>query len=266
MKHGVPFYRPFSTLRRYACIYAVAAFLAMICLAWSIIALPAYYLLPVQPGTTLGRFGIRAGFRLYLGVLKRLGVYRFDLSELDGLRQESGVILAPNHPRLIDALVLLACHPNLVCVMKSELMKSAFLSAGSRLARFICNSPPRRMIKEAIAALNDGGVLLLFPEGTRSVRAPVNEFQLTVGAIAKHAKAPVLTLLIETDSPYLSKGWPLLRVPRLPITYRIRLGRRFDPPADAQQFTREIEAYFRHELSNSLPPEWLQCNTARRVS
>jgi Tat protein secretion system quality control protein TatD with DNase activity len=86
-----------------------------------------------------------------------------------------------------------------------------------------------------------------------------------VGAIAKHAKVPVLTLLIETDSPYLSKGWPLLRVPRLPITYRIRLGRRFDPPADAKQFTRELETYFRHELSDSLPTEWLQCNTANPV-
>ena len=232
------------------------------CLAWSIIALPAYYILPVRSGTWLGRAGISAGFRLYVAVLARLGVYRFDLSELDGLRRESGVILAPNHPRLIDAVVLLACHPNLACVMKTELMNNAFLGAGSRLARFICNSPPRRMMKEAIAALNNGGVLLLFPEGTRSVRAPVNEFQLTVGAIAKHAKVPVLTAMIETDSAYLSKGWPILRVPRLPIIYRIRLGRRFNPPADAQQFTRDLQAYFCHELASAPQPESLRCNTA----
>jgi 1-acyl-sn-glycerol-3-phosphate acyltransferase len=237
-------------------------FLALICLAWSIIALPAYLLLPARSGTILGRAGIRAGFRLFLGVLQLLEIYRFDLKELEGLRGEAGVILAPNHPRLIDALVLLAYHPNAVCVMKTQLRKNFFLSAGSRLARYIGNTPPRRMIKQAIAALDEGGVLLLFPEGTRSQRVPVNQCQLTVGAIAKHAQVPVLTVLIETDSPYLSKGWPLLRIPGRPISYRARLGRRFNPPTDAQLFTKELEAYFRRELARSPHAEPLEANQA----
>jgi 1-acyl-sn-glycerol-3-phosphate acyltransferase len=265
MNRPAPAPKSFSALRRHVIIYAGLPFLALICLTWSIIALPAYYLLPVRPGAALGRRGIRAGFGLYVSVLKWVGAYRFDLQDLDGLRQESGVILAPNHPQLIDALILLSCHSNLVCVMKSELQKNVFLGAGARLARFVGNSPPRRMIKEAVAALKEGGVLLLFPEGTRSVRAPVNELQLTVATIAKHARVPVLTVLIEADSPYLSKGWPLFRVPRLPITYRVRLGRRFDPPADPRQLTAELEAYFRHELANSLQAEWLGCNAADRV-
>jgi hypothetical protein len=51
-------------------------------------------------------------------------------------------------------------------------------------------------------------------------------------------------VFIETDSPYLSKGWPLFRRPSMPITYRIRLGCRFDPPERAAAFTQELEAYF----------------------
>jgi hypothetical protein len=31
----------------------------------------------------------------------------------------------------------------------------------------------------------------------------------------------VQTVFIETDSAYLSKGWPLFRKPSMPITYRI---------------------------------------------
>jgi 1-acyl-sn-glycerol-3-phosphate acyltransferase len=262
MNRAAPNSRPFSTLRRHVSFYAGLLILAVICLAWSVIAFPAYYLLPTRPGTTLGRYGIRAVFRLFVGVLTWMGAYRFDLRELDGLRQESSVIVAPNHPHLIDALILLSCHPNMVCVMKTGLRSNVFLGAGARLARFVRNSPARRMIKEAVAALNDGAIVLLFPEGTRSIRAPVNACQLTVGAIAKHAKAPVLAVLIETDSPYLSKGWPLLRVPRLPIVYRVRLGRRFNPPADARQFTEELQAYFRQELADSPQAEWLRCNTA----
>jgi 1-acyl-sn-glycerol-3-phosphate acyltransferase len=81
------------------------------------------------------------------------------------------------------------------------------------------------MIREAVAELQRGSVLLLFPEGTRSVQAPINAHQrASIGVISKHAAVPVQTLIIETDSPYVAKGWPLLRRPPLPITYRARLG------------------------------------------
>jgi 1-acyl-sn-glycerol-3-phosphate acyltransferase len=256
--------RPFSLLHRYLTVYAAVPLLALICLGWSLFALPAYVLLPARIGGALGRRGICGGFRLYLGALRWLGAYQLDLSAIETLHQESGVIIAPNHPHLIDALVLLAYHPDMVCVMKSALMRNLFLAAGSRLARFICNTPPRRMINEAVAALRAGEVLLLFPEGTRTLSDPVNDFQLTVGAIAKHAEARVLTLLIETDSPYLSKGWPLFRVPALPITYRVRLGRRFPPPGDVRKFTADLQTYFCSELAHAPQSRWLgRCEVKR---
>jgi 1-acyl-sn-glycerol-3-phosphate acyltransferase len=257
---------PLSTLRRYLTVYAGLLLLGLICLAWSVLALPAYVVMPARAGAAFGRAGIHHGFRIYVRALRALHGYRLDLSELEPLRHERSIILAPNHPHLIDALLLLSVHPNLVCVMKTQLMKNLFLGAGSRLARFIRNEPPRRMIAEAIAALREGGVLLLFPEGTRTVRFPVNHFQLTTGAIARHAQVPVQTLLIETDSPYLSKGWTLFHVPELPITYRIRLGRRFAPPSDVRLFSRELEAYFSAELAQAPQRDWLGELQARNAS
>lgn len=249
--------RPFTLLHRYLTVYAGVPLLAVICLGWSVIALPAYFLLPARAGGAFGRRGICRGFRLYVGVLRWLGAYELDLAAIESLHRESGVIIAPNHPHLIDALILLAYHPDMVCVMKSALMKNIFLGAGARLARFIRNTPPRRMINDAVAALHAGEVLLLFPEGTRTLADPVNPFQLTVGAIAKHAHAPVLAVIIETDSPYLSKGWPLFRVPQLPISYRVRLGRRFEPPSDVRAFTAELEDYFLSQLAHSAQSGWL---------
>ena len=133
-----------------------------------------------------------------------------------------------------------------------------FLGAGSRLARYVRNDSPRQMIKESVAHLRDGGVLLLFPEGTRTTRAPINPLVGSVGVIAKHANVPVQTLVIETDSPFLSKGWPLFRRPGLPITYRVRLGRRFDPPTDVPAFTAELDRYYRQELEAALQSRWLK--------
>ena len=73
----------------------------------------------------------------------------------------------------------------------------------------------------------------------------------TVALISARAKVPIQTVFIETASPYLSKGWPLFRRPDMPISYRIRLGRRFEPPQKASVFTHELEAYFAEALRDS---------------
>jgi 1-acyl-sn-glycerol-3-phosphate acyltransferase len=242
----------------YFALYSSLTLLGLICLTWSIFALPLYFILPPRLGTAVGRRGIMAGFRLYSWSLILTGSYRLDLRAVDTLRDGPPLILAPNHPALIDALLILTRHPNLVCVMKSELMKNVFLGAGSRLARYVRNDSSRHMVKESVAHLRAGGVLLLFPEGTRTTRAPINPLVGSVGLIAKHAKVPVQTLLIETDSPFLSKGWPLFKRPDLPITYRVRLGRRFEPPGDVPAFTAELDRYYRQALDGALQSRWLK--------
>ena len=249
--------RPLRIVHEYCALYSSLLLLGAICLTWSAFALPLYFLLPRDAGTAVGRRAIMAGFRLYAWALAVTGSYRLDLTALDALRGGAPVILAPNHPCLIDALLILTRHPNIVCVMKAELMKNVFLGAGSRLARYVKNGSSRQMVKESVAHLKHGGVLLLFPEGTRTTRNPINSLVASVGLIAKHAAVPVQTLLIETDSPYLSKGWPLFRRPSLPITYRVRLGQRFDPPTDVPAFTAQLDAYFRRELAHARQSRWL---------
>src|SRR5580700_3892200 len=242
----------------YFALYSSLTLLGLICLTWSVFALPLYIILPRRAGTAIGRCGIMSGFRLYAWSLTVTRTYHLDLRDIDSLRGGPPLILAPNHPSLIDALLILTRHPNIVCVMKSELMRNVFLGSGSRLARYVRNDSPRQMVKESVAHLRDGGVLLLFPEGTRTTREPINSLVGSVGLIAKHANVPVQTLVIQTDSPYLSKGWPLFRRPELPIIYRVRLGKRFDPPSDVTAFTAELDRYYRHALEGALQSRWLK--------
>ncbi|MEA3180832.1 MAG: hypothetical protein QOI59_4355 [Gammaproteobacteria bacterium] len=249
--------KPFKIIHEYVVAYTVLTLLGFICLLFSVWALLMYPLLPRRVGTAAGRFGIMAGFRVFSWALTMTGAYRLDLSAIDSLRNGPPVILAPNHPSLIDALLILTRHPNIACVMKAELMGNVFLGAGSRLARYIPSDQPRQMIKDAVADLREGGVLLLFPEGTRSTRDPLNPLKASIGIIAKHAGVPVQVAIIETDSPYLRKGWPLFRRPNLPITYRVRLGRRFDPPADVNSFMTALEREFTHQLNGAPQSEWL---------
>ncbi|TLZ35455.1 MAG: 1-acyl-sn-glycerol-3-phosphate acyltransferase, partial [Gammaproteobacteria bacterium] len=128
-----------------------------ICLSWTLVALPLLLVLPPGPGRRCGRLGILLGFRLYVWTLILMGAYRLDLRALSVLREGPPVVLAPNHPSLIDALLIIAHEPRVACVMKSALMNNVFLGAGARLARYIRHDPPRRMIHEAVAELRRGG-------------------------------------------------------------------------------------------------------------
>ena len=249
--------RPLKALYEYFALYTSLTLLGLICLTWSVFAIPLYFVLPSRVGTAVGRRGIMTGFRIYAWSLWATGTYHLDMTAVDTLRGGPAMILAPNHPCLIDALLILTRHPNVVCVMKAELMRNVFLGSGSRLARYVMNQSSRQMVKESVAHLNNGALLLLFPEGTRTTRSPINPLVGSVGLIAKHARVPVQTLIIETDSPYLSKGWPLFRRPTLPITYRVRLGQRFEPPQDVPAFTAELDAYYRRELAGALQTRWM---------
>ena len=104
--------------------------------------------------------------------------------------------------------------------------------------------------------LHQGSHVLLFPEGTRTTRFPVGPLQGTTGLIAKNAGVPVQTVFIETDSGFLGKGWSLLWTPRMPITYRVRLGKRFEAPTHSARFIAELQSYFESELAHARLPEF----------
>ena len=246
----------------YLVVYLGLVWLGLLCLVYSVATPLVYLFLPERWRRKLWRAAIMWLFRLFLGSLKLTRRCHFELEALDALRNEPALIIAPNHPSLLDAVMILSRLPNVSCVMKADLMNNIFLGAGARLAGYIRNEPLRKMIMLARQDLQSGSQLLLFPEGTRTVRNPVNPLTGSIGLIAQHAQVPVQTILIETDTRYLSKGWSLFRKPQLPLHFRVRLGRRFDPPQHTHAFMAELEHYFSHDLvqgsafypANELPP------------
>ena len=235
-----------------ACNAFVLAFgallLALICFSWAIVAVVLLPLTTIGRGRRTGRLGAMYCFRTWLATMEALGALRLDLSELDTLRGSGALILAPNHPSLLDAVFIVSRLPDALCVMKGSLLRNFLLAPAARLARYLPNDSLRRLISRAARELELGGQLLLFPEGTRSVGTlgPLTE---AVGAVSRGTGVPVQALVIEDEARFLGKGWPLTRIPAFPLSYRVRLGRRFDPPADVRAFTLELERYFARELA-----------------
>ena len=243
------------TLREYLIFDCGLGLLAGISFLWTLLALPLNLILPRKWKTLTGRIIITMGFRMYLWALSGMGACHFNLQALDILQNDSPMIIAPNHPSMLDALMVISRLPNLACILKSELVNNLFFGAGARLAGYIRNDSLRKMIRLATEDLRGGSHLLLFPEGTRTTRLPIGTVHGSIALIAKEAKVPIQTVFIETDSAFLTKGWSFFRKPSMPIHYRIRLGKRFAPPSDVRGFTVELERYFESAMTEvPFPP------------
>jgi 1-acyl-sn-glycerol-3-phosphate acyltransferase len=232
-----------------AAFYLVLATFGAVFLAWNLPATLLYWLLPRRLSAPFGRFMITQGFRALLGLMRLTGLARFDLAALDALRDEPGLVIAPNHPTLIDAVLVASRLPRVVCITKASLWQNPALGAGSRLAGYIRNDSPHRLVRRAAEAISGGCQLLIFPEGTRTVTPPLGPFKPGFALMARQADAPVQTVLLETNSPYLRKGWPVWRRPDFPLVYRARLGRRFMVESSAEAFSDGLAAYVRTELA-----------------
>ena len=218
--------------------------LGLMSLAWNGVALLLLPLLGRERGRWFGRAVISRGYAFFWHAARLSGLLRMDARELDAIADDRGLIVVANHPSMLDAVMLVARLPRSACVMKASLARSPFLGAGARLARYIRNDSTYGMVRLAVEDLRRGGQLVLFPEGTRTTQWPLNPFHSALGLIAKRAQVPVQAVFIDTDSPYLGKGWALWRLPPLPIVFNVRLGQRFDATDDPAALQAELQAYF----------------------
>ena len=236
----------------YLAVYSGLLVFGLMCLIWSAVAALLGYLLPQEWGKVVGRWVTSWGFRCYLWLFTLTGAIRFDLGALDALRGAGPLIIAPNHPSLLDAVMVLSRLPDVACVMKAKLIDNPIYGASARFSGYIRNDDFIGAAAQAVENLKAGSQLLLFPEGTRTTRAPINRLKGGAALVSKRSGVPIQTVLIETTSLFLSKGWPLHRIPPLPICYRVRLGRRFMPKDNLRETIAEMEAYLASELDSRI--------------
>lgn len=151
--------------------------------------------------------------------------YRYRVWGREHVPRRGGVLLVSNHQSFLDPVLVAAGLPRQVHYMAR---RSLFRVPGFRgLIRSLNAFPVRRggvdlsAVRETVARLGAGELVLVFPEGTRTDDGRIQPLRRGVELLARRARVPIVPVVI--DGAY--EAWPRSRRwPRLG-TIRVEFGR-----------------------------------------
>ncbi len=141
--------------------------------------------------------------------------FRFRSSGVENLPKEGPFLLCPNHQSYIDAFVVLSALPwgifrRLFFVGASEYFESPMMSRFARATNIVpvdSNTNLMRALQAGAAGLRLGKILVLFPEGERSIDGELKPFRKGAAVLASQLNVAVVPAAIDG----LWQLWPRSR-------------------------------------------------------
>jgi 1-acyl-sn-glycerol-3-phosphate acyltransferase len=155
---------------------------------------------------------IHHAFRLFVALMRRLGVLTYELRGAERL-QRDGLLILANHPTLIDVVFLMSFVRSADCIVKAALAHNPFTRGPVRAAGFVCNDSGAGMVEDCLQSLRTGNNLIIFPEGTRTPRIGHQPLQRGAANIAVRGQRNVTPVRIRVQPLTLGKGEKWYRVP-----------------------------------------------------
>jgi 1-acyl-sn-glycerol-3-phosphate acyltransferase len=217
-----------------------------------------YAILPKKYSQPCGRFLLQKTFLIFIYYLKCTRLIILDDSALKHLNTyKTGVIIAPNHIALWDAVFIIANIPKTICIMKGSILRNPFLGGGARLAGYIANDSTIQMLRDGSKKLLANEILLVFPEGTRTKKQAqwVNSFQGATALMAKQSQVPIIPVYIRSNNRFFEKGSSLFKKPKFPLRLSFEVGEAvyFSGNEKVQEFTQRLQQDYIKILSKPHP-------------
>ena len=141
----------------------------------------------------------------------------------ENIPKTGGVILAPNHISYVDPPAVSCLISRQVHFMaKEELFRVPILGAWMHsVGTFPVRrgTADRKALKRAIELLEEGKVVCIFPEGTRSPDGKLQDPELGIGLVAMKSRAPVTPALVMGTDKVLPPHSKRLRFHPTKIVY-----------------------------------------------
>jgi 1-acyl-sn-glycerol-3-phosphate acyltransferase len=164
-------------------------------------------------------------WRLCQWTIRLLGIPFWQLRGIGmgNIPREGGALLVANHQSFLDPPLVAAFLPREMHFMAR---RSLFKNPLFRALIVSCNAFPIERdsadvkgVRSAIERLGAGNLLLVFPEGTRTLNGEVGEMKPGVGILADRAAVPVVPVLIDGAHAAWPKGALLPRFGRIRIVF-----------------------------------------------
>jgi long-chain acyl-CoA synthetase len=176
---------------------------------------------PIDPDLTaqLQRLPVLRAFFFFVIVRTIAGVlYLLTRGRVSGrqhLPATGPFILSPNHQSYIDGFLLLGALPfstlrEIFAVGAAEYYQTPFMRWFARMTNVIPVDPDanlERALKAGAAGLRMGKVLMLFPEGERSIDGELKTFKKGAAILSGHCQAPIVPIAMDG----LYELWPRSR-------------------------------------------------------
>jgi long-chain acyl-CoA synthetase len=183
---------------------------------------------------------------------------RLRVSGLDRLPDRGPYIISPNHQSYLDPFYVCSVLPrrafrDLFFVGAVEYFETPFMQRLSRLVNCVPVDPDSNLVPAMQASafgLSHGKVLVLFPEGERSIDGTVKRFKKGAPILARHLEAPIVPVALKG----VYEIWPRNRAlnwkawwPWSGHTVRVvfgepmRVGKEEDYAAAAERLRRTVE-------------------------
>jgi 1-acyl-sn-glycerol-3-phosphate acyltransferase len=131
-------------------------------------------------------------------------VYRLDKSGLEKIPEEGAAVIVCNHVSFVDALIIAAaCRRPIRFVMDHNIFRIPVLSFIFRTGKTIPIAPMRenpalleKAYEDIAAALRDGDLVAIFPEGKLTQTGELNPFRSGITRILERTPVPVVPLAL----------------------------------------------------------------------
>lgn len=248
-------------------------FLAIIGIGGSLLAMTVFPLIavltraPERRRLRIQRV-LHRSFQLYCWGIQALRVADVQLEGTEKLRGLRGAMIVANHPSLLDVVMIMAAVPNVQCVVKGALWKNPFFRLTVEGAGYIRNDlDPEALLAACVGTLKAGNNLIVFPEGTRTVRGQPSRLRRGFANVVLEAEAPIQLIRMSAEPPLLYKGNPWWRVPETRTKFRMQvcdlldispfLGYRFRSQA-TRHIVATLETFYADELGHGSPGAGLE--------
>ena len=148
---------------------------------------------------------IQKSFKLFILFMKYAGVLDYKFTGLEKLHKDKNCLILANHPSLIDYVLIASERPQCDCIVKAEIWNNPFIKRVVKAAGYISNKDPEDLISRCAQRFNEGNVLLLFPEGTRSTPGKPSKLQRGAAQIAVRTQRDIRIIHISVTPHVLTK-------------------------------------------------------------